>query len=126
MRIAVLHGPNLNLLGTPELENGSTSLCVQNNVPDTLAEVNRSLEDLASDLKVRLICIFQTNHEGHLIDKIHELKGSCEGIVINAGLHTVLLYSRCLTRTAVGVYLSFSVRGFASPELCVSCAHAIL
>ena len=114
MRIAVLHGPNLNLLGTREVENGST----------TLADVNRSLEDLASDLNVRLICTFQTNHEGHLIDKIHELKGSCEGIVINAGLHTVLLYSRCLTRTAVGVYLSFLVRGFASLELCISCAHA--
>ena len=62
MKILVLHGPNLNLFGRREPHIYGTT---------TLAEINASLEALAGELNVELT-IFQSNHEGALIDKFHE------------------------------------------------------
>jgi len=71
---AIIHGPNLNLLGkrAPEVYGHST-----------LAEIDARLGRLAKELGVRL-SIRQSNHEGELIDFIHEQSGKCAGIVINA------------------------------------------
>lgn len=75
MRILVLHGPNLNLLGEREPEiYGST----------TLAEIDAQLGALAAERGAG-IETFQSNHEGALIDRIQAARGGCDGIIINPG-----------------------------------------
>lgn len=75
MRILVLHGPNLNLLGQREPEvYGRT----------TLAQIDAALSQLAEELGASLDC-FQSNHEGALIDRIHAAIGEVGGILINPG-----------------------------------------
>ena len=70
--ILVLHGPNLNLLGTREpAVYGST----------TLAQINQRLATLAEASGVRLAS-FQSNHEGALIDRIHAAKSDATGFII--------------------------------------------
>jgi 3-dehydroquinate dehydratase-2 len=78
MNILVLHGPNLNLLGTREPEvYGST----------TLADINARLEETAAANGATLR-ILQSNHEGALIDAIHEARGWADGLIINPGGYT--------------------------------------
>ena len=75
LRILVLHGPNLNLLGTREPEiYGRT----------TLAEIGRGLEEQAAKAGAELRC-FQSNHEGVLIDQIQEARSWADGILLNPG-----------------------------------------
>lgn len=78
MRILVLHGPNLNMLGRREP-------AVYGAV--TLDEINRRLEERAAALGVAL-SIYQANAEGALIDRIHAEVGRCDGILINPGALT--------------------------------------
>lgn len=74
----MLHGPNLNLLGRREPKvYGSMSL-------DT---IERLLREDAEKLQVSLHCL-QSNHEGVLVDSIHEGMGEYEGILINPGAYT--------------------------------------
>ncbi|ELS01674.1 3-dehydroquinate dehydratase [Xenococcus sp. PCC 7305] len=76
--ILAIHGPNLNLLGIREPQTyGST----------TLAQVNESLQQEAQRLQVGLSCL-QSNHEGALVDAIHQAQGKHQGIIINAGAYT--------------------------------------
>ncbi len=76
--ILVVHGPNLNLLGIREPETyGST----------TLAQINQNLQQEAQRLQVSLSCL-QSNHEGALVDAIHQAQGKHQGILINAGAYT--------------------------------------
>ncbi len=85
MKLLVLHGPNLNLLGRREPHIYGTT---------TLAEIDASLQALAGELGVELE-IFQSNHEGALIDKLHERIDSVQGALVNpAGLtqHGVSLH----------------------------------
>lgn len=85
MRILVLHGPNLNLFGRREPQIYGTL---------TLAEINQRLEALARELEVELV-IVQSNHEGALVDALHEHMDKAAGAVINpAGLtqHSVSLH----------------------------------
>ena len=85
MRILVLHGPNLNLFGRREPQIYGTM---------TLAEINQRLEALARELEVELV-IVQSNHEGALVDALHEHMDQAAGAVINpAGLtqHSVSLH----------------------------------
>ena len=75
LSIAVLHGPNLNLLGTREPEvYGAT----------TLDEINASLEAAAQEVDAK-IQAFQSNHEGALIDRIQDARDWADGILINPG-----------------------------------------
>lgn len=77
--ILVLHGPNLNLLGTREPEVYGT---------DTLADIDSRLVKIAAALGAQLVS-FQTNAEGMLIDRIHAARGESVGfIVINPGAFT--------------------------------------
>ena len=73
MRILVLNGPNLNLIGKRE--------------PEIYG--NQSLEDYLTTMRERFpdceIDSFQTNHEGGLIDKLHEAMGKYDGVVMNPG-----------------------------------------
>ncbi len=85
MQILVLHGPNLNLFGRREPQIYGTM---------TLAEINQRLEALARSLEVELV-IVQSNHEGALVDALHEHMDKAAGAVINpAGLtqHGVSLH----------------------------------
>jgi 3-dehydroquinate dehydratase II len=77
IQLLVLHGPNLNLFGRREPHiYGST----------TLAQIDEKLHALARELDVSLEC-FQSNHEGALIDKLHQNIDSVQGALINpAGL----------------------------------------
>ena len=76
IRILILHGPNLNLLGQREPEVYGRQ---------TLADINESLSLLAVELGVA-IDAFQSNHEGDLIDHIHSAESDgFAGIIINPG-----------------------------------------
>jgi 3-dehydroquinate dehydratase II len=85
LKFLVLHGPNLNLFGRREPHiYGHT----------TLAEINEHLRTLAAELQVDLE-IFQSNHEGALVDKFHENIDTAAGALLNpAGLtqHGVSLH----------------------------------
>jgi 3-dehydroquinate dehydratase-2 len=85
MLILVLHGPNLNLFGRREPHIYGTT---------TLAEINTNLEALATELGAR-IEMLQSNHEGALVDFLHEHIDSADGAIVNpAGLtqHGVSLH----------------------------------
>lgn len=78
MRIQVINGPNMNMLGVREPEiYGSL----------TLEEINRQLLQKGVELGLELD-FFQSNHEGAIIDKIQECYGKADGIVINPGAYT--------------------------------------
>ena len=75
IRILVIHGPNLNLLGQREPEvYGST----------TLADIEADLKECA-DSEGCTLESFQSNHEGELIDRIQAALGESDGILINPG-----------------------------------------
>jgi len=76
--VLVIHGPNLNTLGTREPEvYGKT----------TLADIDRRLEALGKTLGIRVES-FQSNHEGAIVEKIQESRGRCRGLVINPAAYT--------------------------------------
>jgi 3-dehydroquinate dehydratase-2 len=78
MKLLVLHGPNLNLLGTREPEvYGSL----------TMEEINRSIGQLAAELGCT-VTFFQSNSEGGLIDAIQAAVDDCDGILINPAAYT--------------------------------------
>jgi 3-dehydroquinate dehydratase-2 len=80
MKIAVIHGPNLRTLGRREPHVYGTV---------TLPQVDQDLRELASELDVELE-IFQSNHEGEILDFLEEVREEVRGILVNpAGLtHT--------------------------------------
>ena len=78
MRIAVLNGPNLNLLGTREPELYGH---------ETLADVERRLRDVAKELRVDLE-FSQHNGEGEMVERVHAMRGRVDGALVNAGAYT--------------------------------------
>lgn len=78
MKILLINGPNLNMLGTREPEK-------YGNI--TLQDIEDELRLLASKSDVQLDC-YQSNHEGELIDTIQKAKNEYDGIIINAGGYT--------------------------------------
>jgi 3-dehydroquinate dehydratase-2 len=78
MRILVLNGPNLNLLGTRQPEVYGTT---------TLGDIQAACRSHA-EAKGLTVSFDQSNHEGVLIDRIHAARGTEDGIVINAGAYT--------------------------------------
>lgn len=93
MRIAVINGPNLNLLGQREPAIYGTT---------TLPEIESRLRDVAKELDVA-ISFAQFNDEGDIIDAIQALRGAADGALINAGAysHTSLAIHDALTSVAV-------------------------
>jgi 3-dehydroquinate dehydratase II len=101
LKILVLHGPNLNLLGRREPHiYGRT----------TLAEIDARLRDLAGEMNVEVES-FQSNHEGALLDHLHASIDSVDGCVLNpaaltqhgVGLHDCI---KALPFPVVEVHLS--------------------
>ena len=82
-KILVLHGPNINLTGIREPGTYGK---------DTLETINEEIQDCEHSLGMECD-IFQSNHEGALIDKIHEALEGYDGIVINAGAYTHYSYA---------------------------------
>jgi 3-dehydroquinate dehydratase-2 len=93
VKLAVLNGPNLNLLGTREPEIYGTT---------TLADIESRLRGVARELGVD-VAFTQTNHEGALIDAIQGLRGTADGVIINAGAysHTSLAVRDALSAVAI-------------------------
>jgi 3-dehydroquinate dehydratase-2 len=78
VRVAVLNGPSLNLLGLREPEIYGT---------ETLADIETRLREVARELDVE-IEFAQRNGEGELIDCIHALRGRADGALVNAGAYS--------------------------------------
>ncbi len=90
MKVLVLHGPNLNLLGTREPEvYGST----------TLEDINSKLIELGNELGAEVKCL-QSNHEGALIDAVHDARTWANGVVFNP--RRIYSYVSCL-RDAISI-----------------------
>ena len=105
LRILVLHGPNLNLLGTREPDvYGRT----------TLAEIDDALQRVAtkSGAEIRVI---QSNHEGVLIDAVHDATAWADGILINPAAYT---------HTSVALRDAIAAVGLPTVEVHLSNLHA--
>ncbi len=92
-RILVMHGPNINLTGNREPSHyGSTPFAQMN-------------EEFVAFAKAQGVdCdVFQSNHEGALIDKLHESMGVYDGIVLNAGAYTHYSYAIRDAIAAIGI-----------------------
>jgi 3-dehydroquinate dehydratase-2 len=105
MKILVLHGPNLNLLGRREPHIYGAM---------TLTEINKKLEDLARELRVELDFL-QSNHEGELVDFLHKHIDSAAGALLNpAGL----------TQFGVSLHDAIKTMPFPVIEVHISNRHA--
>ncbi len=93
MKILVMHGPNLNLLGKREPD-------IYGHV--TLDDINAALSGLAGELGVA-VAFFQSNHEGELVQKIQDAMGVYDAIVINPGAytHTSVALRDAISSTAI-------------------------
>jgi len=94
MIITILHGPNLNLLGTREPGiYGHMSL----------EEIDRRLRARAQELGATIQETFQTNSESELVEKVHDLRGKVDGIVFNpaAFTHTSVAIRDALLATGI-------------------------
>lgn len=83
MKILVMNGPNLNLLGERE-----PNIYGEN----SLAAINGEILEEASRLGYE-VAFFQSNSEGVLIDKLHESRAECAGVILNAGAYTHYSYA---------------------------------
>ncbi|GIM44571.1 3-dehydroquinate dehydratase [Collibacillus ludicampi] len=77
-KVLVIQGPNLNLLGMREPEIYGSA---------TLDDIHQELAEQAKKFGVEIEC-FQSNHEGAIIDRIHQAMGEIDGIIINPGAYT--------------------------------------
>lgn len=83
MRMLLMNGPNLNMLGVRDPAIYGS---------DTLEAIERMVVDYGAERGVEVDC-FQSNHEGELIDRLHEAHGAYDGIVYNPGAHTHYSYA---------------------------------
>lgn len=93
MKIAIVNGPNMNLIGVRETQFYGKV---------TWKEIEERLQGLAKQWKVELVC-FQSNHEGELVDFIHEHLLILDGIVLNPAGFSKTGYSILDAMTSVGI-----------------------
>ena len=105
MKILVIHGPNLQLLGKRETDvYGDKSL----------KEINSEIRKHAKSLGVT-VTIFQSNGEGEIVDKIGSFAGKCDGLIINPGAYT---------HTSVALRDAIAGVGLPAVEVHLSNIHA--
>lgn len=104
-KILVLHGPNLNLLGTREPGIYGTT---------TLPGIDERLSELAGELSVELETL-QSNSEGALVDAIQGAIGDCDGILINPAAYT---------HTSVAIRDAIAATGLPAVEVHLSNIHS--
>lgn len=102
-KILILNGPNLNLLGKREPHIYGSR---------TFVDYLKTVEEQFPDVQIHY---FQSNHEGELIDKIHELGFTVDGIVINAG---------ALTHTSIAIADALAAITAPTVEVHISNVHA--
>lgn len=102
-KILILNGPNLNLLGKREPHIYGSR---------TFVDYLKTVEEQFPDVQIHY---FQSNHEGELLDKIHELGFTVDGIVINAG---------ALTHTSIALADALSAITAPAVEVHISNVHA--
>ena len=83
MQVSLIHGPNLNLLGVRETEVYGR---------DSYDEINRKIKQRAASLEME-VRIFQSNHEGEIIDAIHDARNWADAIVINPAAYSHYSYA---------------------------------
>lgn len=83
MRVLVIHGPNLNLLGEREPEIYGTQ---------TLSEIDAEIAQQARDLGIEVRCV-QHNSEGAILDELHAARNSCDAVIINPGAYSHYSYA---------------------------------
>lgn len=103
MQIIIINGPNLNLLGKREPEIYGT------------ANFEDYFKDLKSKYPIIRINYYQSNHEGDLIDKIHEVGFDYDGIILNAG---------ALTHTSIAIKDAISAVKSPTIEVHISNVYA--
>ncbi|RJQ30614.1 MAG: type II 3-dehydroquinate dehydratase [Peptococcaceae bacterium] len=101
MKLLVLHGPNLNLLGRREPSHYGAC---------TVNEINQQLDRLARQLGAEVVS-YQSNHEGELIDRLHKADGEVDAVVFNPGAFTHYSYAlrdavAAITIPVIEVHLS--------------------
>ena len=101
MKFLVINGPNLNLLGArePEIYGKSGYDALTERIQSSAASMHVEVE------------IFQSNHEGEIIDKLHEARNTFDGIIINPGAYTHYSYAildalKAVALPAVEVHIS--------------------
>ena len=104
-KILVIHGPNLNLLGTREPGMYGTT---------TLKQINASLQVVAKRERVGL-SIIQSNHEGKIVDAVGAARGSFDGILINPAAYT---------HTSVAIRDAIAAAGLPVVEVHLSNIHS--
>jgi 3-dehydroquinate dehydratase II len=92
-RILVIHGPNLNLLGTRQPEIYGTT---------GLAEIDAALDKVAREKHAEIRSV-QSNSEGVIIDALHDARSWADGVIINAGAYTH--YSHAIADAVAAVNL---------------------
>ena len=83
MKILVVNGPNLNMLGIREPEKYGT---------ETLNDINGKIKKYCDEKNID-VEFYQSNIEGEIINKIHSARGNYEGIILNAGAFTHYSYA---------------------------------
>lgn len=105
MKVLIINGPNLNLLGTREPRIYGTT---------TLSELDEMCRTWGEELSLT-VSTFQSNHEGAIIDRVQAAAGDMDGLVINAG---------ALTHYSYALYDALVAAALPTVELHISDIHA--
>ncbi len=93
MRVLVIHGPNLNLLG--EREPAVYGM-------QTLQQIDAKIAELAKELQLEVRSV-QHNSEGAIVDELHAARGSYDAVILNPGAYTHYAYAIADAIAAIGI-----------------------